>query len=213
MDKKSNMKQAVFEMFGVGSDQNAKVEEPVKEEAKPKTTEKPAKEKAKSQANVQPQKEVAEKTSPVSGGEKPVASFLAPGTVLEGTLRSAGDVEIAGNFKGEISAEGKVVLRSDIHGNVSAHSLDLNGCKLEGDVIVKELVFISQDSVITGNVTADELKCSGQISGDLKIKNNTLLESTSKITGNVTTGTIAVMKGAVINGGVDIKLSGASEEK
>ena len=148
----------------------------------------------------------AEEVKPV---EKPAASFLAPGTVFEGTLRSAGDVEIAGSFKGDLSTEGTVVLRSNIHGNVTACSLDLNGCKLEGDVTVKGLVSISQDSAICGNVIADELKCAGQITGDLKIKENTLLESTAKITGNVTTGTIAVMKGATMNGGIEIKSSDA----
>ena len=205
MDKKSNMKQAMYEMFGVGSDVNAKPAQPVKEEPKPAA--KPAKEEPKSRAAAQPVKEAARK--PAVPAEKPAASFLAPGTVLEGTLRSAGDIEIAGSFKGDISTEGTVVLRSDIHGNVSACSLDLKGCRLEGDVVIKGLVYISQDSVIIGNVTADELKCSGQITGDLKIKENTLLESSAKITGNVTTATIAVEKGAVINGGIEIKSSNA----
>ena len=205
MDKKSNMKQAMYEMFGVGSDVNAKPAQPAKEEPKPAA--KPAKEEPKSRAAAQPVKEAAGK--PAVPAEKPAASFLAPGTVLEGTLRSAGDIEIAGSFKGDISTEGTVVLRSDIHGNVSACSLDLKGCRLEGDVVIKGLVYISQDSVIIGNVTADDLKCSGQITGDLKIKENTLLESSAKITGNVTTATIAVEKGAVINGGIEIKSSNA----
>lgn len=205
MDKKSNMKQAMYEMFGVGSDVNAKPAQPAREEPKPAA--KSVKEEPKSRLAAQSVKEAARK--PAVPAEKPAASFLAPGTVLEGTLRSAGDIEIAGSFKGDISTEGTVVLRSDIHGNVSACSLDLKGCRLEGDVVIKGLVYISQDSVIIGNVTADELKCSGQITGDLKIKENTLLESTAKITGNVTTATIAVEKGAVINGGIEIKSTNA----
>ena len=220
MDKKSNMKQAMYEMFGVGSDVSTKPAQPVKEkpqpktaaqpvreESGPKTAAQPVREESKPHAAAQPVKEA--KTPPVPVAEKPAASFLAPGTVLEGTLRSAGDIEIAGSFKGDISTEGTVVLRSNIHGNVAARSLDLNGCRLEGDVMVKGLVFISQDSAICGNVTADELKCSGQITGDLKIKENTLFESTAKITGNVVTGTIAVVKGAIINGGIEIKPSDA----
>lgn len=206
MDKKSNMKQAMYEMFGVGSDVNAKPAQPAKEEPKPAA--KPVKEEPKSRLAAQPVKEAAVR-KPAAPAEKPAASFLAPGTVLEGTLRSTGDIEIAGSFKGDISTEGTVVLHSDIHGNVAASSLDLKGCRLEGDVVIKGLVYISQDSVIIGNVTADELKCSGQITGDLKIKENTLLESTAKISGNVTTATIAVEKGAVINGGIEIKSANA----
>ena len=206
MDKKNNMKQAMYEMFGVGSDVNAKPAQPAKEEPKPAA--KPVKEEPKSRLAAQPVKEAAVR-KPAAPAEKPAASFLAPGTVLEGTLRSTGDIEIAGSFKGDISTEGTVILRSNIHGNVTARSLDLNGCRLEGDVIVRELVLVSQDSVICGNVTANELKCAGQITGDLKIKENTLLESTAKIVGNVTTGTIAVVKGAGINGGVEIKSADA----
>lgn len=208
MDKKSNMKQAMYEMFGVGSDVSAKPAQPAREAPKPKTAAQLAREEPKPRAIEQPVKKAADKIPPAPV-EKPAASFLAPGTVFEGTLRSAGDVEIAGSFKGDISTEGTVVLRSNIHGNVTACSLDLNGCKLEGDVTVKGLVSIGKDSVICGNVTADELNCAGQITGDLKIKENTLLESTAKITGNVTTGTIAVMKGAIINGGIEIKPSDA----
>ena len=37
------------------------------------------------------------------------ATYLAPGTVMEGTLRSKGDVEIAGTFKGDIISEGDVM--------------------------------------------------------------------------------------------------------
>lgn len=205
MDKKSNMKQAMFEMFGVGPDPNAKPAQPVKEEVKPKTAAQPTKEEPKSRAVAQP---LTDKT-PSAPVEKPAASFLAPGTVWEGTLRSEGDIEVAGSFKGDIATEGIVVLRSNIQGNVAASRLDLNGCRLEGDVTIKGLVFVSQDSVILGNVTADELKCAGQITGDLKIKENTLLEGTAKINGKVITGTIAVVKGAIINGGIEIKPSDA----
>ena len=190
MDKKNNMKQAMFEMFGVGSDVSAKSVQPVKEEPKQKVE--------------QPTKKSAGKVAAVPV-EKTVASFLAPGTVFEGTLRSMGDVEISGSFKGDITTEGTVVLRSDIQGNISAASLNLQGCKLEGDVTAKGPVFISQDSVICGNVAANELQCAGQITGDLKIAENTLLESTAKINGSVVTGTIAVVKGAVIRGGIEIK--------
>lgn len=195
MDKKNNMKQAMFEMFGVGSDVSAKSAQPVKEEPKQK-------------AEQQPTKKTASKVA-AAPVEKPAASFLAPGTVFEGTLRSTGDVEISGGFKGDITTEGTAVLRSDIQGNISAASLNLQGCKLEGDVTAKGPVFISRDSVIYGNVTANELQCAGQITGDLKIVENTLLESSAKINGSVVTGTIAVVKGAIIKGGIEIKTSDA----
>ena len=194
MDKKSNMKQAMYEMFGIGSDVAAETAQPDKEKSELNNAEKSLK-KSNDKIDAVP-------------AEKPAASFLAPGTVFEGTLRSVGDVEIAGTFKGDISTEGSALLSSDIQGDVSACSLDLKACKLQGDVKVKGLVVISKDSVVCGDVIADRLKCAGQITGNLKIKQNTMLDNTAKIDGNVTSGTITVMEGAVINGGIEIKPSG-----
>lgn len=197
MDKKSNMKQAMFEMFGVGSDNSAAPAQPAKEETARK-------------AEPQGAKRLADKAAVVAPVKKPAAaSYLAAGTVLEGTLQSDGDIEIAGEFKGDITTTGTVTLHSAIQGNVTASSLKLSGCKLTGDIIVNGIVFISQDSTVRGNVTAKELQCAGQVTGDLKISENTSLESTAQVNGNVVTGSISVIKGAVIRGGVEIKSSDA----
>lgn len=136
MDKKNNMKQAMYEMFGVGADNNAAPAQPAKEE----TTRK---------AEPQGAKRLADKAAVVAPVKKPAAaSYLAAGTVLEGTLQSDGDIEIAGEFKGDITTTGTVTLHSAIQGNVTASSLKLSGCKLVGDVVVSGVVFISQDSAI-----------------------------------------------------------------
>jgi len=206
MDKKNNMKQAMYEMFGVGTDVAAK-EAPVnKAEPKSKNTPEPAKKAS------EPVKKAPEQPTVPIVVKKPIAeaSYLAAGTVLEGTLRSEGDVEIAGEFKGDITTKGTATLHSVVQGNVTANSLTLSGCSLTGDVIVTEVVVISQDSKICGNVTAKEVRCAGQIVGDLKISENTTLECTAQINGNILTGSMSVAKGAVIRGGIEIKMDSAS---
>jgi len=200
MDKKSNMKQAMYEMFGVGTDVAGKEAPANKVETKVKNTPEVVK-KAPEQA-----------PAPIAV-KKPVAeaSYLAAGTVLEGTLRSEGDVEIAGEFKGYITTKGTATLHSVVQGNVTANSLYLSGCTLTGDIIVSEVVVISQDSKICGNVTAKEVHCAGQITGDLKISENTTLECTAQINGNIITGSMSVAKGAVIRGGIEIKMMSSPE--
>ena len=93
---RDEMKRTMFELFGVGSEDDkvlaAGGKKPV---AKPEPV----------------------KTAPVQAPVQPVvkakaASYLAAGTSLEGTLRSDGDVEIAGAFKGEVITSGTVPLRS-----------------------------------------------------------------------------------------------------
>ncbi len=193
MGRKDNMKQAMYEMFGVGSGGA--------ESADPKP----------SAPVVRPEKEPEKKAVAPTVVERPVekpaadASYLARGTAFEGTFRSAGDVEIAGEFKGDLITEGAVLLRSNIQSNITAGSLNLAQCALVGNVMVSETVTVSQGSKISGNVTAKELLCAGEITGDLNVSGNTTLEEKARINGSVTTGTMAMVKGAVIKGSIEMK--------
>lgn len=204
MDKKSNMKQAMYEMFGVGADQMVKETE---ERAQIKAS-KPA------AAPAETVKAAAKETAaPAPVKNVPAASYIAPGTVFEGTIRSGGDIEIAGEFKGDIHTEGVVVLYSNVHGNVTAKSLKLSGCSLVGDVVVKDKVVVSQSAAITGNITAREIQCAGQITGDMKVSENTSLEGSAHVNGSIATSSIAVVRGAVICGGIEIKPNSAEADK
>ena len=186
---RDEMKRTMFELFGVGSEDDkvlaAGGKKPV---AKPEPV----------------------KTAPVQAPVQPVvkakaASYLAAGTSLEGTLRSDGDVEIAGAFKGEIITTGTVTLRSVIQSNIPAGSLNLIGCTLTGDVKVTGTVTVSEDSKVTGNITAQSLLCAGEINGDIRISGNTQMDANARVSGSVVTGTISVAAGAVLNGSVEMK--------
>ena len=201
MEKKNNMKQAMYEMFGVGSDQTEKGNAEEKAAQKSKQAVQPM----KKETDHMVEKTTEKSAAAVQTKPKAEASYLAPGTVFEGNIRSAGDVEIAGEFKGNIVTEGAEILHSSIQGNITAKSLKLSSCSLNGDVVVNEAVAVGQHSQIMGNVTAKDLVCAGRITGDLSISENMTLEKTAQITGNITTGTIAVEKGAIIKGGIEIK--------
>ena len=130
MDKKENMKQTLSEMFGVGTVSSAKEPSGKKDEMK------------NSQAPV------AEKTAPcITPVTNIPKTFCAPGTVMEGTLHANGDVEFAGELKGDITTTGNVFLHSVIQGNITADNLSVSSCKLTGDVVVANQVVVSQDSV------------------------------------------------------------------
>lgn len=185
MKKSDNMKQAMHEMFGVGS-------APVSEAA-----EKPVE--AKSVAPTET------KTVVASVAPKPAVSLLAAGTAFEGTLTAKGDVEIAGEFKGSISSGGVVRLRSDIESGVTAGSLEMTGCVLTGDVVVNGTVTVDEKSRIVGNISAKELICAGEIAGDLKVVDSVRLDAKARVSGNIVTGAISVERGAAISGNVQIK--------
>lgn len=199
-----NMRQAVFEMFGIG--------------AKEKPSAVPVEEVNTDMAAVAAAAPAVSDTAPPAVPAKAEAvpvmaapytlspvSFLAEGAVWEGSLRSEGDVEVSCLFRGDLTAKGAVTLHATMEGNVTAGSLTLSGCSLVGDVVCDGLMVISRDSRVNGNITAREVRCAGQISGDITTTEAVIFESTARINGNTSTATISVAQGAVIHGGVEIK--------
>lgn len=190
---KNNMKQAMYEMFGVGEDMTASglEEENVSAEF----------------AEISPDAvcaaECTEEATIVKLTKRE-KSYIAAGTTFEGTIKTEGDLEISGDFKGDISSDGEVIIHSDVESNVVAKALKISGSVLKGEVKVEGSVVIEANSKILGNVTASELMCAGEITGNLTVSGSTVLENTAKVSGQISTGTITVMKGAVIKGGIEI---------
>ena len=197
-----NMKQAVFEVFGVGTAVPLSVEETPAEALTTTAAPVPAVESAPAAPAAPAVEAVPVMAAPYT--LSPV-SFLAEGAQWEGTLRSEGDVEVSCPFHGELHAKGAVTLHSAMEGNVTAGSLTLAGCTLTGDVVCEGLLVISRDSRICGNITTRELRCAGTVTGDITATDTVVLESTARINGGIATATLAVDKGAVICGGLTIK--------
>ena len=197
MDKKSNMKKAMYEMFGVGGD-GSEAASTAPAQVKSASVE------VKSVPGAE--KFSVPGFSPVKTPEaRPAASFLAPGTVFEGSFRAKGDIEIAGELKGDVTSEGSVLLRSNLQSNITAGSVKLTGCTLIGDITANGPVTVSEDSKVTGNITAQSLLCAGEINGDIRISGNTQMDANARVSGSVVTGTISVAAGAVLNGSVEMK--------
>ncbi len=188
-----NMKQAVFEVFGVGTAVPLTVEETPAEALTTTAAPVPA--------------APAPEAVPVMAAPYTLSpvSFLAEGAQWEGTLRSEGDVEVSCPFHGELHAKGAVTLHAAMEGNVTAGNLTLAGCTLTGDVVCEGMLVISRDSRVCGNITTRELRCAGTVTGDITAEDTVVLESTARVSGGIVTATLAVDKGAVICGGLTIK--------
>lgn len=199
------MKQAMYEMFGVGEEQAeaALYQEPASDVEEP-VVEATEAEAIQMEAAAEPEMTFEQMIGEYAPVKKSPVSFLAPGTVFEGTLRSAGDVEIAGEFNGDVTSEGNVVLRSAVCGNISCVDLKIESSILVGDVDAKGSVAVSEDSKVRGNIAATELGCAGQINGDLNVTGDTALEKTALINGYIKTGTMSMEKGAMIKGGIEM---------
>ncbi len=135
-------------------------------------------------------------------------SYLAPGIEFEGLLRSKGDIELAGKFKGEITCQGCVTVRCDTESNITAAKLDIVNCKVVGDIKVSGQVSISEGSALKGNIDARDVINHGNVAGDIKATGNVSFGEKSRVAGNVDTGTMVVACGAVISGKVQTNVNG-----
>ncbi|MBP0963184.1 MAG: polymer-forming cytoskeletal protein [Oscillospiraceae bacterium] len=148
----------------------------------------------------------APKAEPVAQNNQSTASqavtYIAPNSVMEGTLRTEGNIEIAGSFKGDIITKGHVVLRSNMEGNITAGSLHLLGCSLVGNITAASLVQLDSKATVNGNIAAGELSSSGNVKGNLDVKGNTLLDKGAVVEGDIVTQTLTVIQGAAITGGI-----------
>ena len=204
MSKMDNFKKAAFDMFGVGSessqglDENTSMDEKVDTVLEVETVssnEVPAPAYSRSQS--------------VSSGSAPYvlvpATYLAPGTVMEGTLRSKGDVEIAGTFKGDIISEGDVTLHTNIDGDITANNLYLIDCSVTGNCTVTAVIKVDADSSINGNIVSAELFCSGSIVGDINIRGNATFDSSAIVDASICAGSIAMERGAKVSGQLNMR--------
>lgn len=131
-------------------------------------------------------------------------TYFAEGTSMEGTLRSDSDVEICGDFKGEIAADGKVTIHANTTSSVAAAELILLDCKLIGDAMVSGDISINDGSSVAGNLRAENVICSGNIKGNLNVSGNITLTENAQVLGDIKTGTLTMSRGAKVSGKIDM---------
>ena len=131
-------------------------------------------------------------------------TYFAAGTSIEGVLRSDSDVEIVGDFSGEIMAEGKVTIHANTVSSIAAKGLALIGSTLTGGVTVDGDVTLDGGSSITGNVRARGVDSAGAIRGNLAARDSVALRGRASVTGDIKTALLSVERGVKINGKVDM---------
>ncbi len=87
-----------------------------------------------------------------------LASLIAPGLVIEGTIEGIGLVRIAGRFKGKVSLKGDLTIEQGAHisGEVRAENVVLKG-KVEGNIHATSRVQLLEAGVLIGYLKASSL--------------------------------------------------------
>jgi cytoskeletal protein CcmA (bactofilin family) len=85
-------------------------------------------------------------------------NLIGAGTVIEGDIRSNGDIRIDGTVYGSVISKAKVVIGSTgiIEGDVNGQNSDVSGT-IKGKTTVAELLFLKSTARITGDIVTGKL--------------------------------------------------------
>ncbi len=85
-------------------------------------------------------------------------SFISAGLTMEGRIEGAGNVRIAGIFKGEVQLKGNVTVEpgARITGDISAERVLVSG-EVEGNIYARFRLELSDSGVVTGDIKGASL--------------------------------------------------------
>ncbi len=85
-------------------------------------------------------------------------NLIGAGTVIEGDIRSNGDIRIDGTVYGSVSSKAKVVIGTTgiIEGDVNSQNADVSGT-IKGKTTIGELLFLKSTSKIIGDLVTGKL--------------------------------------------------------
>ena len=91
-------------------------------------------------------------------GQGNEVTIVGQGAKLEGTIVSAGSLRIDGQVKGQINAEGDVLLsgQSNVEADINAVNVSVAG-KFKGDIVAKGTAELARGGRIDGDITSKVL--------------------------------------------------------
>ncbi|MBL7925315.1 MAG: polymer-forming cytoskeletal protein [Bacteroidia bacterium] len=85
-------------------------------------------------------------------------NIISQGTVIEGEIKSTGDLRIDGTVKGSVLSKAKVVVGATglIEGDVFAQNADISGA-IKGKTTVNETTFLKNSAKVNGDIVTGKL--------------------------------------------------------
>ena len=95
-------------------------------------------------------------------------SVVGRGAKIDGTLTSAGSLEIHGRLTGAITVEGEVSVApgSEVRADINAHTISLAG-RVKGNLTAPGAVVLPAQSQVEGDVRAQNVTVHGAVTGDV----------------------------------------------
>ena len=128
-------------------------------------------------------------------------SVVGRGATIDGTLTSAGSLEIHGRLTGAITVEGEVSVApgSEVRADISAHTISLAG-RVKGNLTAPGAVVLPAQSRVEGDVRAQNVTVHGAVTGDVVAEQGVRIGGQARVEGDITCRTLAIDEGAYFVG-------------
>ena len=85
-------------------------------------------------------------------------NLIGAGTVIEGEIKSMGDIRIDGTIIGSITSKSKVVVGAtgQVQGDIHCQNADISG-SVQGRTFVSEMLFLKSTAKLNGDISTGKL--------------------------------------------------------
>lgn len=130
--------------------------------------------------------------------------IIAKDTRVEGDIITAGSLAVYGDVIGNIDARGDIIVAGRVDGSVKCSNLNLDGCKIKADLIVKKSVMLENNASLDGQIDCQSLSVDGQIKGNITAGEEVTIYKGSSVTGDIKAKTLGIEPGAQISGNISV---------
>ncbi len=119
---------------------------------------------------------------------------------ITGDVTADGSLTMDGQMVGNIDILGRLKISGGLKGDSQAEEIITDNAKIEGEIRSKKSVVIGQNTVVIGNIFANNAVINGAVKGNVDVHGPVILDTTAIVMGNIRSKTVQIHSGAVIEG-------------
>jgi cytoskeletal protein CcmA (bactofilin family) len=127
-------------------------------------------------------------------------AYIPKGTVINGDIEITGKLDMYGEVNGNITSDNHINIVGDVTGNIKAEKIDTRDSYIVGNIECSDNTAIHENTVIFGNLNANNLVIDGAIQGKIDVKGDIIVGDSAIVDSDIKAKTIQVSNGAAING-------------
>lgn len=134
-------------------------------------------------------------------------------TVITGTVKSAGALEIHGTVYGDVYSDDNVYLYGHVAGNVNCRNFCQYAGAVKGNVTVADNIEIGSAGAILGDLVASGVRSDGRVSGNVTSTGKVELLDNAVVVGDISARYFTMKNSACLRGVVRMDSTGKDVER